>query len=147
MPLATGVRQQVIDIKTKYPCYRQVTIAQQVGVSRQRVSSILTDVGMQKRHIRKRICLNCGNVIENNNKKFCNNDCSKAYHTLKLTCEECGTEFPRRTSEVLSYDDHHKRGHYFCSKKCFGKWCGTNYGFGSKYEKGEIIHENKDTVS
>jgi len=147
MPLLTGVRQQVIDIKTKYPCYRQVTIAQQVGVSRQRVASILADVGMQKRRIPKRICLNCGSVIENHNRRFCNRDCSKEYHTIMLTCECCGEEFPRRSSEILSYDNHHRREHYFCSKKCFGKWCGTNYGFGSEYRKGENACENKDKVS
>ena len=57
---------------------------------------------------------------------FCSKECQLSHRTLTITCDQCGKEFKRPTTQVL-YDLKDKYGvegarNIFCSPKCHGYW-------------------------
>ena len=132
--MIAGTREDIIKIKKTYPCFSQTKIAEEVGKTRQWVSHVLNQEGLIFK--KERPCLNCGKD-RGHNKLFCCRQCFADYHRVELTCEVCGGKFNRTISEVLHYDEHHQRDHIYCSRECFGKWLGENYGKGRKSKKEE----------
>lgn len=80
------------------------------------VPSVIEVIEKERAH-----CEVCGKLIKWG--KRC-----KEHRNVKLTCFECGKEF-----EMLyqDYVNRLKRGyeHFFCGRKCFGKYAGRNFGF------------------
>jgi hypothetical protein len=131
-----GTREEIKVLKNIHPCWSQTKIAKTVGKTRQWVSHVLNQEGLNTK--RKKVCINCGED-RGGNKMFCSRKCFTAYHNVEVTCEVCGVTKQRKISEVLHYDDHHKRAHTFCSKQCQGKWLGDNFGKGRSDAKEDKI--------
>jgi len=49
---------------------------------------------------------------------------------VSLVCDMCGVSFKRKISEILSSKKWHDQQRYYCSRQCFGRYAGKNYGFG-----------------
>jgi len=63
------------------------------------------------------------------------------HNQVKLTCYICGKEFSKYFATYNRDLKHYS--HFFCSRRCFGKYIGANFGFvvnppKSKYDYGKI---------
>jgi len=73
---------------------------------------------------------------------FCSKKCFKEYYNVTLTCRVCGKKFTVNKSDYKVKLRIRKIDGFFCSKICYGKWWGKNYGFGS--EKGYKNRRGKE---
>lgn len=73
-------------------------------------------------------CRYCGKPIREG--IFCDRECFKKYHTVTLICSYCGKPYSLSTSDAQARIERNSSGLMYCSKKCYGKWLGENYGFG-----------------
>jgi Zn finger protein HypA/HybF involved in hydrogenase expression len=109
-------------------------IANNVGVSRQRVFQILQEEGLPTKHhviIEKSQyqyqCLACGTISP---RKFCSDECKKKWQQVPVVCTRCGKLFFRNITQLLHNYHRHDKG-LFCSKHCAAKWLAEIYGFKS----------------
>lgn len=77
-------------------------------------------------------CPQCGRDIpQGRGHIFCCAQCRHDFSYKKIPCEVCGQ---LKEYHIKRVDWLQKRGgqkHFYCSKRCQGKWLGTNYGGGS----------------
>jgi len=114
-------------------CATLQQIGDKYGVTKERVRQILSREQLPTRAIIERkivYCLHCGK--ETPNLKFCSHECQQAYHSVEAVCSQCGRMFSLRQSELIARTKHNTTGLLFCSKQCYGKWFGTNYGRGCR---------------
>lgn len=127
-------RQKVIEIRKKYPCMAMQDIADQIGITRERVSQILRSEGLPSKLPRKlsHTCNQCGKEYHSYNKNslFCSRKCYSEYKSILLFCEICGKSFRRNASRTYTNVKYKRSNgdHIFCSQECKGKWFGTNFG-------------------
>jgi len=81
-------------------------------------------------------CSNCGKEImvkesvkAKQKRFFCSPDCRRKYSCIGLTCFVCGKKFYRKKKEYKHDINRRRNPHYFCSKRCWGKYVGTQYGW------------------
>ena len=130
-------RKTVRDLRMGNPRMLAAEIAEQVGVSRERVRQILNSEGLPTRIApRLRPCKVCGNPITNNNAKYyCSMACLTKDHQVSLVCSICGKPFKIRTCDYEHRLRHKKTNLWFCSKVCQGKWLGQHNRWCNKGEK------------
>jgi len=118
----------------------QIELAEELGVSREYVRQVVNELHL--RHllgvkIRKQLalCPECGESLSRHTPNREGQVCIKCYlkkmekRKRTLTCDTCGKEFKRTSSEVNA-SINRKYKHSFCSRRCFGKWAGDTHGFG-----------------
>ena len=128
-------RQRVKEILGKDPLRSYQSIADQIGISRERVRQIAMALGFPKRNTRIVIkkCLGCGIdfLPRNNGVKYHSSSCFQHVRHLKsmvvLTCEECDIKFLRRAC-VVRWAETKGYKHVRCSRTCQGKFIGKNHG-------------------
>jgi RNase P subunit RPR2 len=105
-------------------------VAQQVGVTHQRVQQIVQKLGLiQGVTPRRPHCHKCGKPIQYRSKSGMCRSCGKL-PDYTFTCEQCGNE------KTISGNDYNTRkrnpagGPRFCDRQCFGQWAGKTYGVG-----------------
>lgn len=119
--------RRVVAMRRKNPCATMAEIGARVGVSRQRVSLILTRAGLPTRAVHPKKsweCPVCGRVTEH---RFCSDACLRAWHRVPLICDNCGKVYYRLRSTVTKAVANSRR-HSFCSQRCHGAWLGKNFG-------------------
>ena len=153
-------RGAVEQARMKNPCATLEQIGQKFGVSRERIRQILQRANLPTRRFVQHnfICLQCGKEFTCKwPRRFCSPECSRRYHNPSLVCSECGILFERRLKTILH--NNGARGYkgrgMWCSKQCFGKWFGNNYGFSAhpeniprgsrKWDRTSILHLRLDT--
>lgn len=77
----------------------------------------------------RRECAECGKEITAKNKGGYCGACLCRRANILVTCEECGTQFPRLASVVVRNIGRKGQKLIMCGKKCFGKRMGRLYGF------------------
>lgn len=118
------------------------------GLSYERVRQILKREGVLLYHPpnpakHSILCTSCGSKSKSHHprksiKPFICNECRKQRLFVSLVCPVCKKGFSKRQTE---YNYVTKRGkRIFCSRKCLGKFAGTNYGFGNP----ETLEKVKD---
>ncbi len=142
--------QAIIEIRKSNPCATLKQIGDKIGVTRERVRQILNENRLPTIHWKQKyLCIVCGSEIKERNRKwkhsaFCSVECGKKYHHPTLICDQCGKAFTRQLSYILRTKND---AGTFCSRQCYGKWLGRNYGFSvhpencgakSKYDYSEI---------
>ena len=129
--LRKTTRTVVTSARQKNPCATLQQISDEVGVTRERVRQILRDVGLPTAHlVRRYVCLSCGTVLPLRCRKFCNRQCQHNYTHIKVACDYCGTLREYRVKELINHiEKGQKQEHYWCSKRCQGKWLAENHGF------------------
>ena len=119
--------RELLKLRRNNPCYTLQQIANEFGVSRERVRQILSLHQKRTRHLKttKYCCLRCGVEITKN-RKYCSQKCFFEDHNILVTCDHCGKQFYRMVSAVLSYPNRpmNPRNFIFCDKSCFGKYFG-----------------------
>ena len=125
---------------------KMIEIAKMLGISKQRLYQIIQKYNLpKKRDVRKPViapiiakCIVCGKELVNPpsmlkyKKYFCSIMCKRKYYYEELTCFICGKKFLIRKKELKKRLKKKKTNHFFCSRKCLGKYIGINFGFGNK---------------
>ena len=133
MEAQTPRQDQVATIKKRDPGKRQVDIAKELGITRQRVHQIVKDLGyppVEYYHYAKH-CTNCGKELDKETKGNLCWDCYLAdLHTkslVELTCPQCGGVFTRRKGYI---NCQRKRGYrqFFCNGRCRSKVMSATLG-------------------
>ncbi len=98
-------------------------IAQQCGITKQRVYKIFKDEGIERRPKVKPIktfksCKNCG--ILNVNKAYCDDKGRDKALFTELPCSQCGT-LKKYRKYVILHKLKNDQYNFFCSRKCFHK--------------------------
>ena len=85
--------------------------------------------------VNKYKCLNCGKIVYRTSPvRFCSGECRRKYNIIQVSCSECGALFPLGRYDLNDRTKNHKISEIFCSRKCFGRYVGRNYGFGAHPE-------------
>ena len=107
-------------------------------------------------HTLYKSCPQCGgNIPKSRLNIFCNKNCYHEYSCPLMECEICGFQFRRNIKHIIWQNEHNTRRtgeHIFCSRKCLGKWAGTNHGFATRPNHGrskrkwdyELVYKTKD---
>tara|TARA_R110000765_G_scaffold331676_1_gene422475 strand:- start:3499 stop:4023 length:525 start_codon:yes stop_codon:yes gene_type:complete len=130
-------------------------VGNELGVSKERIRQLINKFhlqdssGRQKADTRK-ICPVCNFIVEkpdnirSTNRKY-HTDCKYNKTWKTQSCTVCKQDFTRRRKELFLRESKRKntgwtKGTMFCSRKCWGKYLASYYGFnGSKF--GECLHE------
>ena len=126
-------KQRILELRRRCPETRVTQIARMVGVSRQWVSQVLKSEGLSTRPPRQepRRCARCGRPLSS---KGSTGLCQACYANMRrnprvrLVCAVCGKEFYRSSHLLRAM----KSGGYYCSRACWGKFVGRNFGFGAR---------------
>ena len=125
-------KQRVLDIRKKDPLRKAIDIAQEVGISRERVRQLLNELGLPtnlKNPKKIYLCSGCGrSILYTQRRTMLCAICKIKSNYQLVTCQGCGEQFPRRNCVVRTSK---KRGyeHVFCSYSCNGKHNAAQYGF------------------
>jgi DNA-directed RNA polymerase subunit RPC12/RpoP len=114
------------------PCATLEQIANKYNISRERVRQRLATAGLPTRRIKQPyLCLNCGKEFTPQNKvpKFCSQKCRHEYHNPLVECVECGKLFRIRLGYLKRKIKNGRADNLFCSKTCYGKYFGREFGF------------------
>jgi len=114
-----GVKPKVLEILGENPSLPYSIIAEEVGVTRERVRQIARRNGYPSRKgvTKWRICPVCGNIYHTR-RVHCSRIC--AYQAKRkriiVSCYTCGKPIERAPGALRN-----KSGNYFCSRVCFYK--------------------------
>lgn len=135
--MGSEAKQLVCDLRRDNPCLTLESIANKVGVSRERVRQILRSESLPTKAIKrlwrkKAICPNCGILFmhKNSNNDYCSLSCKKEHHRITLSCDGCRRLFIRPQAEILYRARVSPDKKWFCSRACRSRYLGTTYGFG-----------------
>ena len=116
-----GVKPKVLEILGENPSLPYSIIAEELGVTRERVRQIARRNGYPSRKgvLRLKICPVCGDIYHTR-RVYCSRTC--AYKAKRrrviVSCHHCGKLVERIPGAVRN-----KSGKYYCSRACFyARW-------------------------
>jgi hypothetical protein len=75
-------------------------------------------------------CTTCGKQLYKNNKTGYCKKCPPKSKIIMVECSGCGKLFQTTTYDIIHRIQHkHSDTGLYCSKQCWGKYIGKNYGF------------------
>ena len=113
-------------------CQTMKQIAEIACISSQRVAQIINKAGItkfqRKRTMAYHNCPVCKELFypKNTKQKYCSMKCSRKAHAAVQVRRKC--KICRKVFYVTASDIRPGTTAEFCSRKCRGKWLGTNYG-------------------
>ena len=123
-------------------------IGRELGISRERIRQYKERFGIKlpKRSPRCKYgfidCPVCGKTVPNlsGERKTCSKACYRRLTWPLVQCWQCGKFFEKRASLIRrqAKDSRYVQKNNFCSRGCFGRWFGLNYGF-----KGKLRNDQK----
>lgn len=127
-----NTRSTVLDLAKSHKHHSMVGIAEEVGVSRERVRQILrseniADYTSKTRFKKPHYCSKCGNVILVNNGRYAKLcvDCRHMVNPVTWPCDYCGCPVTRKYYHRKRFKNGELSGLVFCNKQCQGLWLGT----------------------
>ena len=117
---------RVVELREANPTMPYSEIARLIGVTRQRVQQIATELGMSSKGPCYKRCVMCDRVYlrKEGRGRYCSYYClMHAYHVL-LRCEVCKQLFWRNRSAFNAMIKR-KYGHVYCSRQCMGRQFGS----------------------
>lgn len=118
---AVGVRPKVLERLEVNPTLSYSSIAEELGVTRERVRQIARRNGYPSRKgiLRLKICPVCGDIYHTR-RVYCSRTC--AYRAKRkrivVNCSHCGKTIERAPGTLRN-----RSGNYFCNRLCFySKW-------------------------
>lgn len=122
---ATCARPKVLELLGANPALPYSIIAEEVGVSRERVRQIARHSGYPPRYgiPRPQICPVCRETFYSR-RLYCSSGCKHqvSRKAIILSCHICGKPVVRTPGNLRS-----KSGKYFCNRECFKRWVGRSY--------------------
>ena len=118
-----STRSEAITLRIHEPYLTLPEIGKRLGVSKQRIFTILKQEGMPTKGIYQRkilvYCPVCHNPTPNK-QSVCPGKCKEAIKFILTACEFCHVVFQRKKRIIK---DSYKRGylHIFCSTSCYNK--------------------------
>ena len=118
-----STRSKAIVLKESQPYLTLPAIAEQLGVTKQRIFRILKEAGLPTKGLyqRKKLiyCPVCNNPTPNK-QVVCPGQCKKDIKYVQVKCEFCHIGFQRKKRIIK---DSYRRGylHIFCSKSCYNR--------------------------
>jgi len=113
-----GVTPKVLKILEGNPTLHYSSIANEVGVTRERVRQIAQRNGYAPRKgiLKLEMCPLCGKTFKKRNRIYCSSTCAyKARHRRTVVnCFRCGKPIERRSGTMRN-----KTGRYYCSRSCY----------------------------
>jgi len=144
---ATERREKIIRLRNQNPCFTYKNIGLRVGCSQERIRQILVKAqkaglvqyAANANYYLDRRCKNCDQLMRTSS-VFCSPQCRHDYYYISVRCDQCGELREIRKSEYIRQHNtpSHTRQPYsrfFCSRRCLGKWFGTNIGWGRNNKK------------
>lgn len=140
--------------------WTQHELAVMFGLSRERIRQIRQELHLEA-YIKARIdtqniphlCKECGKLVSKNPNgsynRYCSRECRfiRRRTTIELVCHECGKKFTLDKSQYNNTMKIRRLPYRFCSKKCFGKYMGNNYGFAAHPENARPRKYDYDAVA
>ena len=116
-----SVSPKVLKILREKPTLPYSIIANDLGVTRERVRQIAKENGYPPRQniLKPKICHICGESFHIHTRNlYCSPICRhKARYTrIAVNCHQCGEQIERTPGNMRS-----KSGKYFCNRVCFGR--------------------------
>ncbi len=128
-------RNKALLLLATCPGMRQVDVARQVGLSKERVRQLAMKYRLRVPRVVMPwpTCAFCGEPVRKRGNKHCSVQCwnlARKADTLKRSlhyvCETCGEEF------IVAPSDVKQRKGRFCSHQCWGSYAGKTWGWGAK---------------
>jgi hypothetical protein len=122
---------KLVQMRLNNPEMTLESIGIHFGITRERARQILVRNGAAtRRHLEYCFCSKCGARHKSSHSKEIRLCSECKYHAIRgtYTCYQCGTDFVRKKSEQTR---RHQTGLDFCSRQCYGRYCGKNYGWAS----------------
>lgn len=115
----------IMKVATESPCIPLTTVGKFFGITRQGVSLVLRNNGINKinastaRRIRdRRQCDDCGNLVTRESKSGRCEECRG--RTILVECRTCGDQIERKQGELLRRRRHPlSKGNFYCGRTCF----------------------------
>lgn len=130
--------ERVKILREQDPHMSATRMAAETGVSRQRVSQILIELGLPTTFKKETFCI-CGKKNPGV-QKYCK-ACFSKTRLIDLMCEICQKTFQRSAKMHIRRTNNIKRdtltkysGNVFCSRHCFGVYIGKTFGFAAHPE-------------
>lgn len=133
-----NTREQVKELRAKYPCYTLQSLANIAGVSKERVRQILASENLDTRHVAA-YCRYCNAPLVNKSNDYCSPECQYKDTHIQISCSECGKLFWVYKSKFKYEEIKRGRKFWFCSNDCKGRWFGENHGWPKKYDSIKIL--------
>ena len=118
------IRKRIIKLRKEQPLLTGSDISRKMRVSRQYVSRILQETGLNNKQPNyKRVvvsCKVCGKRTPRGQKICPEGDCRDTYYNIAVKCSFCQYEFTMKRSQIVQ---RYKRGwkHIYCSHTCYAK--------------------------
>ena len=124
-PHVIGVEPKVLEILGENPTLPYSIIADEVGVTRERVRQIAQRNGYPPRKgiSKPKTCPICGREFYTTSNIYCSRGCygKGGQKRILLNCHQCGKPMERTPGSMRN-----KSGKYFCNRACFGRWVAKN---------------------
>lgn len=121
-----STKPRILEILKDNPTVPYSTIANELGLSRERVRQIARSNGYPPRRgiLNPRLCLFCGKLHYTKN-QYCSHTCVYNSRKKRVTfnCHQCGKIFERTPGNMRS-----KSGKYFCNRACYWNCTRKNNG-------------------
>jgi hypothetical protein len=128
-----GVGPKVLEILGGNPALPYSRIANEVGVTRERVRQIARRNGYPPRYgiLKPRICPVCGDTFHTRN-LYCSRACVYKVRRKRIiiNCHQCGETIERTPGNMRS-----KTGKYFCGRFCYRKWAVKDHPAGPEKKR------------
>lgn len=142
-------RDRVALIRKNYPDAKAIRIAEELGISRERVRQLLTKLNLPTSWETEPFptCAQCGIQFTyrpgEKSSGLCK-DCFMASKRSIIICFQCRKSFLLRTKDYTYRIRVRKYEHTFCSKQCWGAYAGRTYGFSAHPENIRLGWETKN---
>ena len=121
-----GVTPKVLELLEGNPTISYSIIANEVGVTRERIRQIAQKNGYTSRKgiMKPKVCPFCGETFYRRNRVFCSPICAyKARHRrMVVKCNRCGEPIERKPGTMRSIT-----GRYYCNRVCFKRRAVKNH--------------------
>ena len=115
-----NTKTKVLKLLERNPALPYTILANEFGVSRERVRQIARQNGYPPRRgiLKPKTCLLCGKT-HYTKKQYCSHTCvyKSREKRINVTCHQCGKTVERTPGNLRS-----KSGRYYCNRACFIKW-------------------------
>jgi len=141
-------KERILELRDNDSTLKLQDIANDVGLSRERVRQILKESNRQTSgFVEPKVCARVGCNItypRSSHSIYCSTKCSNLVYYTLVNCNWCGkqklitkSDYKRNTEKAyrLFGDSPKYKGNFYCDRKCFGEFIGNTYGWFSLEHK------------
>ena len=138
LDVTTGVKPKVLELLGGNPALSYSTVANEVGVTRERVRQIAHQNGYPSRQgiVKTKVCPVCGGTFYNRKSTHCSPACGYVgkQKIIILSCYQCGKPIERKPSTMRNGS-----GRYYCDRVCYERRRRKAVPLAKSFPKGTSI--------